>query len=1847
MLPPPTADHDVKGSLMAHSRSGAALIMAIVILAALLMLGLPFLFSQSASLSGTRSFAHSQQAQTGRSTAEDLGVGAATYLTDRLYAQGSTTESTDLNRVGKGLTPATEPRRRTLDLSPSGHGYNPSEPRNTALIGVSLEDEAGKLDPNHMDTEVWDRLLQAVGIGDWDDGTGSNKDTDGDGQLAYALATARFNQNICPEGRITRLEQLLEAKPMPEGVRHPLTRSELAQLRPYLTLVPVGQGREGLIDLGTMVRRPGGLGSVADEVLDSSLPSDLVAYPTTPGLYAAGSVIVAKNPNRQLSPAQRQRGRKYEFGLSTSTDFDTMSSPSYKPRREDAIAVEIAAPINLIETSDPVRKVLRNIMRGTPNDLEALMRMTAGEPDAFDRPITGLHLVNPLGVFDKMDPNGQSSVRQTTPNDPNHGLPGNPPQSDGTLTATATRIHVSGGALNRMANSGYARIGSRNQTTNASQVEYIYYREGDPRGGTLHNVARGLNFPGSTGAHAHPAGSTIVFIAPRELPPLAIASQGLVTIESGASVADAAGRQGAQQMRRVVAQAVPQEQLLEKRWEKQIQYHALLVQRHGSLMNAFPKGYQRLHDELPENNLNGRNSGTKDDRIGVKPGTLRTHINADHLGTNRQDGRDWFVRFGVAGANPQNSQFADAWLAGLGSVPPRTGYQFQSLSPEGLPLISGPLVYPLFAGGSSPFDANTQAGFFTHPITTAIAAPLNGRQFGFWLKPLQTMSGVVTLMDLRSSPNDANERWAQGVDANGNQLTEPGDNYYQNRVTLTYEDATKQLVLTIANNATEHLVDHGPVCQIEEYKPVVFTGMSMPAQNGPYVDPRTLGTQASSGFTPGTRPLAPRRPYNLVQHRYQLNKNDGLKVDQWYLIQVALVGNDPGHQAIIVNGIVGKDISRPSPAGAGIQMNDPGDHLTLPSMVLRTALPATPDVLSGGGSTVYVPNIVLDAYAVDPATQQVASGAAAVDLLLPLRGVVRIGNEFISYEDRQGATLLHCLRGRRQDSYVDVNPAGNPYSVVHLEKHVEGDLVVPGGMRYSPNGRGHLWEGGCRLAQPLQNGDPERSYTVWGELKSPTTIDMTTGKPAIPPMATTIDVQNGCFMPIPGAQWPPRGFARLHRLRGLEVPVTSTVPPPPTVGLPDEIIYYDNGGANPTTQLLNVQRAQFGTTANIIIFPDVPTPDNVPLITLLSFEVDSNPIGTFPERIAPTPAVPNPFNEPLMVQISDPSTNRIEWISYDAMDDSKGAFFFINRDGFSFDAARRQRGNRARQRTAFAATDIPSGQAITFPGTSQVLPVQTSLDTSHVLLTGDVLTLTPKIPGSQPARQVCVRYAATDGFELSGARPTVPGDNTWDTVNRFFAFTEKLQERWNDNTFEMIAWPGWCGNDLTHPSGPNITNNRILPYFTMPLAGAFSRSGNPEIYVGGEDTSKPFRQGSASTPGQFVIDGLYAGVQPGGNGNPAPRDNLVSHFGSSVSNLKPVFDHALADKIEEWLGATPLSGNGLILRTTDRVFHRDLGLVSIGGEAFAFERQHNVPPGEVGHIIRLIGRSLLGSKPIVHRGPEPVLVLPIGPVTRLLQPLAQGGNTEQELFVSPATNKSHNQHHVVNAPAMLLCSPDGTKMELIAAPNRCVAPWHRGMYNTVPQGGWTGGTGAANAQTDTLVIGWWPRYPSGLPNRQANIWSAGPQQVSALLRCRMYAWMGFPIRFHDTWLTGGNGLVDIEVIDDGVGTYNVLAAALDEGFAWDEAITNSFTLNPSGAGQDASSIFSRFQRRPVDGVEVRVRWEYRLPPANPTQGGGTNSNPATVFLDQVATAGNTAPMIGKVKLRARAPVKILQVEDAR
>jgi hypothetical protein len=258
------------------------------------------------------------------------------------------------------------------------------------------------------------------------------------------------------------------------------------------------------------------------------------------------------------------------------------------------------------------------------------------------------------------------------------------------------------------------------------------------------------------------------------------------------------------------------------------------------------------------------------------------------------------------------------------------------------------------------------------------------------------------------------------------------------------------------------------------------------------------------------------------------------------------------------------------------------------------------------------------------------------------------------------------------------------------------------------------------------------------------------------------------------------------------------------------------------------------------------------------------------------------------------------------------------------------------------------------------------------------------------------------------------------------------------------------------------------------------------------------------------------------------------------------------------------------------------------------------------------------------------MILPIGPVARLTQNLGAG---EQEVRISNDWQK-RNQQDEMNAPAMMLCSPDGKQMEMFVMPNRHTAKWLRGMYNTTMQNNW-----GPQGGLDTLVIGWWPRYPSGHPNQASSTWGSQTER-NALLRCRMYAWMGFPIRFHDTYFTGGTGSADLTLLSDGEGTYNVSVSALTEGFDWNGTLNNSMQLSPGGGTIDASSIFSQFTNRAVDGAEVRIRFEYRNPPANSQQG-------IPAFLQQVAINGNTAPMLGKTIIRARAPTKVIAVEDAR
>jgi len=65
---------------MSPVRSGAALIIAISVLAALLLLALPFVFSQTASMAGAQAAAWGGTAGRGRGSAEQTATAAAVYV---------------------------------------------------------------------------------------------------------------------------------------------------------------------------------------------------------------------------------------------------------------------------------------------------------------------------------------------------------------------------------------------------------------------------------------------------------------------------------------------------------------------------------------------------------------------------------------------------------------------------------------------------------------------------------------------------------------------------------------------------------------------------------------------------------------------------------------------------------------------------------------------------------------------------------------------------------------------------------------------------------------------------------------------------------------------------------------------------------------------------------------------------------------------------------------------------------------------------------------------------------------------------------------------------------------------------------------------------------------------------------------------------------------------------------------------------------------------------------------------------------------------------------------------------------------------------------------------------------------------------------------------------------------------------------------------------------------------------------------------------------------------------------------------------------------------------------------
>lgn len=1772
---------------MNRSRGGIALVIALVLLAGLVLLGLPFLFSQSESLAGARNFADHQATAVGLDTAERYTVAVTADALEHHLVSGGPEDA--WTRYHDELATAAI---QYEDVRPDYHNLWPIRGANVtdqgvtgnhrqAAIGMWMTDEYGKLNPNYMSPAAWTRLLRELDISDWDDNdvidsqdwaddpiadrhndgnldeddvpgldgnpdsNGDNDDGDDNGELAQALADLRYTLR---GRRITDLDQLLLADPGHNrdadvgggaytgaagpngnyGFRRPLTRAELARLKPYLTLSTPAPGREGLIDLGTelMEYLPTGTSPNGERmvILDGD-PWELLRTGS-----AATWPEVRDDEDYQFSRVENVAPQRWYGGgdrLSTAIRLR-----DHHVAQGRAIGIIAPPTINLHHVEDPVLKALGVSARIPATDLLGDLPDTAGNLE------TAFKSLSPLRLLPRLD-------------DP-------------------------------------------------SKTEW------------------------------------------GEMQPTGIASKGILSLHAGAAKADPQNRVTAERERQTIVQTVPTQQVLEARWDYQDEFHALVLQRFTSNLDSWPEAVRRLDARKPATKTSP-GTGPTGLAAATQPSLATGWRNRRRNGTNATPThlhRDTAYTFGadtpVDGST--TAGISDRYDTGTALV----NASAANLRADGLRITGNVAVRSTPSNGP------------LRPVS-ATETNLATRHLSLWFKPeadWDQAGKVYPLLSLRTDPTLV-----------GGTVFGPGSNDLQNKLEIAYDRDRQMLVAAICPPVIEHLQDRGPQTPFDELATTF------------HLDERCLGdasVEAAPYTAIGTavlHPLAPRQRYpdapgsatdavlwddedsaayttqasrlfkpNTVAHLLKVADPPRLqgggdrpffRRDRWYHLTLVLGGDRPGQVRMLIDGIAGQDVSRTPPASPD-DLNT-GDFLTLPAMPLATALPllVANGLPAGGGSAYIVPSI----------TVQPVLGLSAEDLF-PKRGMIRIDDEYIAYDQVVGNTFQNCQRAQRQNTETD---NANPELRWPLtQEHLAGALVVPAGYRLTPGG-GTIYRGGSNLAENLGNGDPTDGWRISTKIDisatpplifEDTNSDMVNDQlvwPGSDPTVTTIPVLGGAI-----AQFPVRGIVRIQ-------------------GSPQYLAY----SGRTATELLNVTdctalvslvptpgASPFTARDDVVMNPIPTSQTEAPYVYLVGIPLDADPTGA---------GVYNDTLNETVISLQHPS-GRVEWIGYDWMASDNGAeHYCIASGGF-------RRANRGRERTDFCGriTDVVNGltavptyatTALTsshfFPAGSQVLPVQTRVGSQgHWVATGDVITLLPKNPTAQPDPlpiQAVVRYAAYDGLDTAG------GDAFIDTKNEWFAFDAPLPRALNAADFEILCGPAWAGQDLTPMSPVNQPRGATirLDYLSGGALGNVDTalfSPAPVALIPAE--AQTAHDGRTQTTG-VIIDALVAG-NLGGQGGSWPRDpNAASGVGVASAIDGGTVDHS------------DFAARGRIIRLDHATLTNEMGLISLNGETFAYRQLRNgeqsgIPGFNADSDVMLIGRGLLDltdpATPVhsLPQGPTrggtvltpllDVLPLPLGPVALVNQALPDfTAFTFDTGLHDPRTSNERPKHEALDAPIALVCHPDGDRTQVTALalageierhvqirPGTWVwdceyvlAPWLRGMYNTTP-------TGAGNL--DDIVIGWWPRYASALPN---DLSAVGDE--AALLRCRRYVSAGFPVAMRNMRFDTGNPAT-IEV--DGTLSADLIRlearASAVRDHDWARLAPEQWldgTWEPPGIFGVGDFV------NDVNGAELRLWWRYDVA--------------ASSALDVLGESGSRTPLINSVRMRWTAPTALLSVEEAR
>ncbi len=1920
-IPPP-------GRCGAHRR-GAALIIAIVVLASLLMLGLPFIFTQSSSLSGTRSFAHSQSAYINRDAAENVGVGAGTLVvkTSLKGTTGATGTEQWTSMVDKlvglkglptvpamppgwavalsdnrvGINMGTLPGFNGMPMSAGGAGRGQAQAdlRNSGVIGTAIEDEAGKLDVNSLTVAGWDALLKQVGIDDWDDQQAANSrpvlqpnggywgiDDDNYGELARALAESRLN---LPGRRYTRFDQLLLADTHnwsgtsgsgQYGLRRPLTRSELDLLLPYLTLhnpsqgrgsadptaapPPFGLGKEAIIDLGTIVgsdapdwangwTRVYYIDSQAANNFDHSSP--LMISQSQPTLLGMGTWVITDQVDPQKGPDRGIVHMRF-------SKFPVLSLPNGPAR---------GSPLPTGQTTLRIQATWNYV------DYNTVLYPTAGPPGPSSFAAVAIEAPPTVNIND-----APTFVRAL------YGFPATSVLPKPFMTQDALRQPPAQSQL----------------VSNPFLQQQLFYQNPSPAPFTY---LYAFNLQNPLASSYIPSTNVSPTIDKRltELPPLAISSPGIFSIISSAAVLDGQGRQGAQEMRRAVVQALPQEQVSERRWITQGQFYGLVSQRYGSAVETWPNATRRLQQnpgeplafpDDPDLSSGGSPAALTGLKPAVQPNEATGFINRtdsvippdnsfttiipappvpvvgqgkpQHFLISPAFSVDWRMPLGGDVATDSNHLFIEkeSGSPNFAAVVGNGSYAAADLHPDGLLLKSGaPLAMEILDDTGSGHGLLRRTAFTVQtPGGPLRGWEINGRHLGFYVTPQSDWTtGIYPLLEARTPQGQVCGAITPGGTAAGS-----GNNDLQNYLGLFFDAPNRLLVLVFAPPAIEHLADYGLNIPNDE----TMTTFDL--------DERSLGSDYAKGggqlfpLAPAQVPdavpagtsarlatVTPLFKPNRIVHCFKVpDRTVGgastpyFHQNQAVHIQIALANDRPGSSAIIIDGCAGRDVGR-DPSANGM-MTKLGDHCALPAVALATALPLANPAYAG---SLNVPAITVTGVA----------GLTAADLF-PKRGMIKIEDEYITYQSVAGNTFSNCVRGQRQNTNTGAPGAADQWPT--LEAHAVGAYVCPGGYRLTigyPVINGgqvvrHLYTGSCTTGDHVDNGfdpasagglpvGPGQAWHIWNRVDPkkipPLQIDPTdpSGNTLVLfPNNTATDIPLDQANGVPFAQWPKRGVIQVQ----------------------GQVLFYSSPGKG--TALGSITAVNAGWTftpmlAPPLIGPGGPQPLSAikwnkngpaPMVRLLSVEIvpgdgmDPTQPGLF--------VTPDGSGNLSLFQIMHPS-GRVEWIRYSHTASSPGGgqgYYFMWWQAPGYNDAGLGYNNRGWCRTDFAgrqALNMNLGMSTlnalndTFPAGSKILPVQVELaPAGHMLATGDTVTILPKaamMTGGAPGTggnipnqvQAVIRYAAMDGYANG------PGANNVlnDVHNEWFAFNDPVLPAFRNIDpigYEFLCWPGWSGNDLTTGNNGRLDNTGLphgyLPRIDMLAQGFVTGGPNARTFLLACDSQRGGTNGGVMAGISASIDGIVAGPLPAAN---------AKTVGAIFSWVAAPGGAALAN------GLAASGGMGSTAVTTaENAFVTPMGLIMIGGEVFAFARDDNQANNGAATQAVLVGRGLLGSTPVAHNGQEFYTILPLGPVARLDQTLPQTGGFFQVYDKLPQGGQP--RYVPFAARIMRLMDPSGTagagqaKLELIPVigprmesqppgtqngsfPWYLTAPWLRGMYNTVQQS-WSGG-GAGMAP---IAVGWWPRYPSALPQSAA---------IAQHYRSRSYAWVGFPLSLADARFDpavfGSDPVATVSVLDtQSSGLFSLEARALSTGFDWSVAPAASLS-NSAMPDQDVSAAFKQrsFSNTAVNGAELRVLWRYASAPSND--------------FSAVSAACNSAPMIGTVRLRALAPAKVLTVESAR